>query len=703
MKRRFLFLGGVILFALLAALTVWQGSFHFDLFSPENPEQTMFAWAVSILIFIVTVTLGFMLTRTFVRLAGDRRGNREGYRIRTRLVVGAVALTSIPVFFMVTFSIYVLNNTMRKWFSKPMDTVVYNLADTNVAFEEETRRRAVAQAGWLASREDVRQYMTTGVKAAALNPAFCREHDLYRAYLVHHDETEKLDICSPAAAKPSSPQAKTMLGRASVDGGSVEVLARMSRDLAARQQIIEREVYNYRQLDLNKRQVQTTYILLLLLISLFILFVATWIALQLAKQISTPIAALVEAAGQLRRGNLDYRIQTPASGELGTLVRGFNEMAADIQSSERELERRRNFTEAILESIPTGVISLSAERRIQRANTVLTQIFGAERVARATRLEDLFPPDPARDLHRLLNRARRTGIASAPMDIVDGKRTLHLSVTISAVSGKHTAGWVLVIEDTSELLRAQKAAAWHEVARRIAHEIRNPLTPIALSAERIVRQIDKAEAGAPLNPDILRIVRQCSLTISGEVESVKALVDEFAQFARFPAAQPQLSDLNEIVESALSVFAGRLDGVDVVKSLRPDLPGVSIDREQFRRVVVNLVDNAAEAMQESPVRQLIVATDLAGADTVELSVTDTGHGISPEDRERLFLPYFSTKNRGTGLGLAIVHHILQEHGAQIRVEDNPPAGSRFIVEIAAAVAEAETAPGADTRSLETSA
>ena len=397
MKRRFLFLGGVILFALLAALTVWQGSFHFDLFSPENPEQTMFAWAVSILIFIVTVTLGFMLTRTFVRLAGDRRGNREGYRIRTRLVVGAVALTSIPVFFMVTFSIYVLNNTMRKWFSRPMDTVVYNLADTNVAFEEETRRRAVAQADMLASREDVRQYLATGVKAPAFNAAFCREHDLYRAYLVHHDETDKLDICGPGAAKPNAQPAKTMLGRASVDGGSVEVLARMSRDLAARQQIIEREVYNYRQLDLNKRQVQTTYILLLLLISLFILFVATWIALQLAKQISTPIAALVEAAGQLRRGNLDYRIQTPASGELGTLVRGFNEMAADIQSSERELERRRNFTEAILESIPTGVISLSAERRIQRANTVLTQIFGAERVARATRLEDLFPPGHARD------------------------------------------------------------------------------------------------------------------------------------------------------------------------------------------------------------------------------------------------------------------------------------------------------------------
>ena len=687
MKRRFLFLGGALLFAILVALTVWQGSFHFDLFSPESPEQTVVAWAVSILIFILTVTLGFMLTRTFVRLAAERRTKREGYRIRTRLVVGAVALSGIPVFFMVIFSIYVLNNTLRKWFSRPMDTVVYNLADANVAFEDETRRRAQAQAGWLASRDDVRDYLATGLKAPALSPVFCKENDLFQAYAVQADG-DRLVICD-LAAKPATTRAKTMAGRAKVDKGFVEVLARMSRDLAARQQVIEREVNNYRQLDLHKREVQTAYIQLLLLISLFILFVATWIALQLAKQISTPIASLVEAAGQLSRGNLDYRIQTPASGELGTLVRGFNEMAAGIQSSERELERRRNFTEAILESIPTGVISLSAERRIQRANTALAQIFDTERVTNATRIEDLFPPDHARDLHRLLNRARRTGIASAPMDVVDGGRTLHLSVTISAVSGKHTAGWVLVIEDTSELLRAQKAAAWHEVARRIAHEIKNPLTPIALCAERIARQIDKAEAGMPLSADIVRIVRQCSLTISGEVQSVKALVDEFAQFARFPAAQPQPSDLNEVVESALAVFAGRLEGVELIKSLRPGLPPVAVDREQFRRIVVNLVDNAAEAMQESHVRRLTVTTELVGADSVELSIADTGIGISAEDRERLFLPYFSTKNRGTGLGLAIVHHILQEHGAQIRVEENVPAGARFVVEIAA-MAEVET-------------
>jgi nitrogen fixation/metabolism regulation signal transduction histidine kinase len=252
-------------------------------------------------------------------------------------------------------------------------------------------------------------------------------------------------------------------------------------------------------------------------------------------------------------------------------------------------------------------------------------------------------------------------------------------VTVAALDDKVTSGFVLVIEDTSDLLRAQKAAAWHEVARRIAHEIKNPLTPIALCSERIVRHLDR---GTPTE-ETWRVLRECSVTISKEVESVKTLVDEFAQFARFPAAQPAPSDLNEVVENALSVFAERLDGIEVRKSLAADLPKVNVDREQFKRLVVNLVDNAAEAMQDVPTKHLFIGTSAPTPEIVELTVADTGCGVSREDKEKLFLPYFSTKNRGTGLGLAIVNHILGDHNANIRVEDNAPSGARFIVEIAA--------------------
>jgi two-component system, NtrC family, nitrogen regulation sensor histidine kinase NtrY len=241
---------------------------------------------------------------------------------------------------------------------------------------------------------------------------------------------------------------------------------------------------------------------------------------------------------------------------------------------------------------------------------------------------------------------------------------------------------VLVVEDTSELLRAQKAAAWHEVARRVAHEIKNPLTPIALCADRISRHLDRY----PSSPDAIRILRECSTTIAREVESVKTLVDEFSQFSRFPAAQPAPSDLNEIVESALVVFAGRLDGIDLQKDLAPALPLVNVDPEHFRRVVVNLVDNAADAMQDSGQKRLYISTRPTDADSVELIVADTGCGVSREDKEKLFLPYFSTKGRGTGLGLAIVNRILSDHDAVIRVEDNSPSGARFIVDIPVIVA-----------------
>ena len=212
--------------------------------------------------------------------------------------------------------------------------------------------------------------------------------------------------------------------------------------------------------------------------------------------------------------------------------------------------------------------------------------------------------------------------------------------------------------------------------------MKNPLTPITLCAQRIARQLERAgRTDAPPPAEVARILRECADTISQEVESVRTLVDEFSQFARFPAAQPVSSDLNDVVESALAVFSGRLDGIKLEKDLEERLPAVYIDQEQFKRVVVNLVDNSAEAMRESLTKQLFICTRTAGADGVELEVADTGRGISVEDKEKLFLPYFSTKGRGTGLGLAIVNHILSEHGAQIRVEENYPAGARFIVEI----------------------
>src|SRR5581483_2321691 len=248
-------------------------------------------------------------------------------------------------------------------------------------------------------------------------------------------------------------------------------------------------------------------------------------------------------------------------------------------------------------------------------------------------------------------------------------------------------GYVIVFEDLSDLLKAQKQAAWREVARRVAHEIKNPLTPIALSAERIRRHLDR---GHPPDEASLAVIRASADTMAGAVETVRTLVDEFAALARFPMSQPQPADINAIVASALAMFDGRLDGICVQTSLASGLPRVMADPEAIKRALANLVDNAAEAMQNSLVREVHISTALLSTrDAVELVVADTGHGVTREMKEKLFLPYFSTKKRGTGLGLAIVSRIIEDHQGSIRVEENQPVGARFILELPLAVEAAQ--------------
>jgi hypothetical protein len=255
-----------------------------------------------------------------------------------------------------------------------------------------------------------------------------------------------------------------------------------------------------------------------------------------------------------------------------------------------------------------------------------------------------------------------------------------VAVTVATLRHKEErSGYVIVFEDLSDLLKAQKQTAWREVARRVAHEIKNPLTPIALSAERIQRHLERE---GPPDEASLQVVRACTQTIGSAVETVRRLVDEFSVLARFPASNPKPADINEVIESALAMFNGRLDGIGLRKSLAPQLPKVMADAEAMKRAVANLVDNAAEAMQDSLVREIQISTSLvASHDAVEIVVADSGHGVTSELKEKLFLPYFSTRKRGTGLGLAIVSRVIDEHHGSIRVEENKPVGARFIVEL----------------------
>ena len=463
-----------------------------------------------------------------------------------------------------------------------------------------------------------------------------------------------------------------------------------------------------------RRTIRTTYMILLLMMTSLALFASSWLALYLSKQVTKPVESLADAMAAIAAGDYGHRVGESATSELGDLVRSFNHMAEDLEGSRAQveastallstanaaLEARRGELETMLETIPNGVATIDAEGRIVLSNRALSEMLdpGGQQPFIGQPMQQLFPAEVMEALDRLMRRSHRMGSASGEMEMTPpGNGTLNLLATVALLEAAGTRehlGYVLVLENATELLRAQKQSAWKEVARRVAHEIKNPLTPISLSAEQIARHIDRLEntllASHAESPSVA-VIRRCSQVISGSVESMRGLVDQFASLAQFPTAQPRPADLNSIVDQALALFMGRTEGIRLVRRLADDLPLVLVDPEAMKRALGNLVDNAVEAMQGSLLRELRVTTLLLPGGTVELSVADTGMGLTDEMRERLFLPYFSTKQRGTGLGLAIAAKIVQEHGGSIRAEKNEPVGARFIVELKPAAALEEHA------------
>ena len=566
-----------------------------------------------------------------------------------------------------------------------------NLADIGSSLERETRQRAVC-AGAVAGRRG---------RDAGFRQDRASAGGLFRGGVRWDGRGAGLDSengrrpdhgVRSASTAPGRDRPAAVFGQGSVrPGRRCRAWARWPSSCGCRwtwpgrSATCRQQVRDYDQLAATKKETRRFYLQLLVLITLFVLFVAVWVALFLARQITGPVTALLEAARAVRGGDLAYRVRVAATDEFATLVRAFNEMTQDLETNRNELERRRRFTEAVLESIPTGVVSLEADGTVRLTNRAFHNIFPL--AAQPQHLADLIPAGMQTDLGRLLKSARRTGSASRQVEFVEGRRSRHFAVTVAALSPGLTSGYVLVIEDTTDLLRAQQAEAWHEVARRIAHELKNPLTPIALrlAAHSAADRKEQCHSrGAADRGAVLRDDRR-------EVDSVKTLVDEFAQFAPVPLGAPGSGGSERRGVRCADGFRGAPGRREGAPESGRRLPAVLLDAEQFKRVVVNLVDNAAEAMQDAPYKELAIATALAAPEVVELSIADTGCGITTEDKAKLFMPYFSTKAHGTGLGLAIVSHIVKEHRGTIRVEDNLPVGARFIIELPAFTAAGERA------------
>ena len=457
-----------------------------------------------------------------------------------------------------------------------------------------------------------------------------------------------------------------------------------------------------------RRSIRNTYMILLLMMTSLALFASSWLALFLSKQVTKPVEALADAMASIAAGDYGHRVQESATEELGDLVRSFNHMAQDLEGSRAQveastgllsaanaaLEARRGELETMLQTIPNGVATVAADGRLVLTNRALTEMLdpGGQQAFIGLPMQEVLPAELMEALDRLMRRSHRMGTASGELEMTGASGTLHLLATVALLetSGDRTGGsrehlgYVLVLENATELLRAQKQSAWKEVARRVAHEIKNPLTPISLSAEQIARHVNRLEVAltsANAQSPSIAVIRRCSEVISGSVESMRGLVDQFASLAQFPTARPRPAELNPIIENSLALFAGRTQNIRILRNMAADLPLVLADPEAMKRALGNLVDNAVEAMQKSLLRELRISTELLPSGLIELTVSDTGTGLTDEMRERLFLPYFSTKQRGTGLGLAIAAKIIQEHGGTIRAEKNEPVGARFIVEL----------------------
>jgi two-component system, NtrC family, nitrogen regulation sensor histidine kinase NtrY len=719
-RKQVIILLAISVFLLLAIL-VSQTAFDLTFLRPGNNQDIAVFAALSALIFLLFVALTFVLMRNLLKLFAERRLGVLGSKFRTRMVAGALLLSSVPVMVMYWFAYGLMNRSIDKWFSTPVEEV---RADTHAMaslLANYAMQNARAEAVAIAASPEVQRDFSGHGFSGSVNEFQRHELTLQGGFAIAvQDGNAEASFNAPApwailkahlplddaaAGRPAQfswQQMDYSLGSATVPGGGLILVAiPLPREFSQTVRQVEASQQRYYNLAAERRVVRRTYMGLLLLLTMLVLFVTTWLALFLSKIVTRPLSALAEATQEISRGRLDYRVPVSAADEIGDLVRSFNRMAEDLETSRRqieassrelsaanaELDQRRRQTETILESIPTGVLSLDADRRVTHVNQAMLRMFHpdaghepATQILRGASLADVFPAEVLEDFESLLRRADRMGMTTSQMEMQLPRVSLNVAVTVATL--KHQgegSGYVIVFEDLSDLLKAQKQAAWREVARRVAHEIKNPLTPIALSAERIQRHLDRATVADPAS---LGVVRSCAETIAGAAETVRRLVDEFSTLARFPVAKPQPADINEVIENALSMFNGRLDGIGIHKSLAPDLPRVMADGEAIKRAVANLVDNAAEALQDSIVREIAVSTALVGSrDAVEITVSDTGHGVTRELKERLFLPYFSTKKRGTGLGLAIVSRIVEDHHGSIRVEENRPVGTRFIVEL----------------------
>jgi len=700
-RRALLWVLGVTVLLLLAII-VSQQLWLWTVIRPDTASDTLVLYALSTLNFVAFVVFLFIFVRNLLKLRRERKERQLGSKVKTRLLVYFISISFLPITAMAVFSYLFLNRSLEKWFNPLPEEILQ---------EAQKVRRDTLESNERTLRENASLLVLLLNKQApqdrqATLDQVVTSGQLARAVILGPDGTilTRSNSSLPAGDVVTMPlnNSETLI---------VAPPKGASNDLADFVSASERD---YQELVGKQRRVRLLGLSTLGLMTLILLFVSSWVAIYLARGIATPIKALAEASNEIARGNLSHRVTTIADDELALLAESFNQMttqleenrsrieagAAELRDKNLALRERRNYIETVLQSLSTGVVSVDENDRVTTLNRSAARMLGlVDGLGENPQLQGLIHIEDWLVVDRLLRRARRMGHASEQTQLESGTPNgggpLPVAMTATAMRDATgpRPGVVLVIEDLSELLAAQRAAAWSEVARRMAHEIKNPLTPIQLSAERIAKSYARANANGSNNGTtggtderiderkVAAVITECTETISREVASLKAMVDEFSRFARLPATRFEVASLNEVVNQAVGLYEERLDGARIDVQLDPDLPATMLDVEQIKRVFVNLIDNALDALVSVSDERVITVTTDRDVGLVRVEVADTGRGIAPGDFRRLFEPYFSRRDSGTGLGLAIVQRIIFEHGGTIRAEKNEPRGAKFVIEL----------------------
>ncbi|RMG43396.1 MAG: HAMP domain-containing protein [Candidatus Dadabacteria bacterium] len=696
----------------LSALVYWQRPGTESGYSNNN----LLVFLLVNINIILLVLLAFLIGRNIVKLVFDRRRKLLGSSLRLRLVVAFVGLTLIPAAIIFFLASGLLSQAVSGWFNSQVETAItgaVQIARIHYAtLENSVKEGAKRLVSELENNPEIFRFtseLKDTLEAERLRGRYYtvrifnkdRSQYVFAANAATNNQDfndPKLDNTAFEKALSGEPVSllQTHEGIQFVRAywplrvlGDIKVLlvtTRIAPELTRAINTVNNSYREYQQLKFFKSPLRSGYLLTLAMIAGLIVFAAIWFAFYIAREISGPIQRLAEGTRAVARGNYNFEIRASADDDIGFLVDSFNKMIADLRKSRSESEKRRIYLETILSHLAVGVISINTRGGVTAINQFAERLFSIDEKdgAIGKTLEQILPAEvygPVLSLIEDIGRDNQTAAEVAIITDLNGREhRLLCSAGQMIGSGGKRFGTVLIFDDITELARAQQLAAWREVARRIAHEIKNPLTPIQLSAQRL----QKLLRNSPFSDD----AAEAAHTIVEHVSSIKRLANEFSQFARMPAADFKSSDVNIIISDTLLPFAESHPNIVFQFVAGKNLPEVLLDREQIRRVLINLIDNSIMALSERVERDTadaprIVIRSLYDAEhgNVVIEVSDNGPGIPPENRARVFEPYFTTRQRGTGLGLAIVSSVISEHQGEVKIFDNTPAGVKFVIEL----------------------